>query len=150
MLARQLAYWKQQLAGALTGPSLRGDLPGTPGPTSKGGLVPMVLPGDLVRSLRSLAAACGATLFVVVLAAWKARASSCSSAARHYDTHNPQISTARDAGSWAPCTCPSNDAEKASLHAAVPPCHSMGAPCAPSHCADLARRASCARSSALA
>lgn len=79
----QLEYWKQQLAGALTGPPLRGDLPGMPGPTSKGGLVPMALPTDLVRSLRSLAAACGATLFVVVLAAWKARApSSCSSAAQ--------------------------------------------------------------------
>ena len=110
MLAPQLEYWKQQLAGALTGPPLRGDLPGTPGPTSKGGLVPMALPTDLVRSLRSLAAACGATLFVVVLAAWKARASpSCSSAALRRHMQSPY--------EWRsitlPCTYPSGGTGKA-------------------------------------
>lgn len=72
-LAPQLAYWRQHLAGALQAPPLRGDLPGAPGPGSKGGNVAVVVPADLVRSLRSLAAACGATLYVVVLAGFKAR-----------------------------------------------------------------------------
>lgn len=72
-LAPQLAYWKQHLAGALQAAPLRGDLPGAPGPGSKGGNVAVVVPADLVRSLRSLAIACGATLYVVVLAAFKAR-----------------------------------------------------------------------------
>lgn len=100
-MAPQLDYWKEQLAGALTGPPLRGDLPGTPGATSKGGLVPMALPTDLVRSLRSLAAACGATLFVVVLAAWKARAqASCSCAGQRRHAQTPQWQSVS-----LPCTC---------------------------------------------
>ena len=74
-LAPQLAYWRGQLAGAPAGAPLRGDFRGPPGPGSMGGSLPLVLPADLVRSLRSLTAACGATLFVVVLTAWKARPS---------------------------------------------------------------------------
>ncbi len=73
-LAPQLAYWRGQLAGVPAAAPLRGDFRGPPGPGSMGGSLPLSLPADLARSLRSLAAACGATLFVVVLAAWKARA----------------------------------------------------------------------------
>ena len=70
-LAPQRAYWSKTLAGVCSMP-LRGDLHGPPAP-STGDRVPVVLQADLVRSLKSLAAACGATLLVVVLAAWKAR-----------------------------------------------------------------------------
>ena len=38
-----------------------------------GSSIAVALPVDLVRSRKSLARACGATLFTVVLAAWKAR-----------------------------------------------------------------------------
>lgn len=72
-IAPQLAYWKQRLAGALQGPVIRGDLPGGPCASSKGGTLQMVVPADLLRSLKSLATACGATLNVAVLAAFKAR-----------------------------------------------------------------------------
>ena len=70
-MARQLAYWKEALAGAPTGFKMRGDFAGPPTAHSPGGSLPVALPADLVRSLKSLAAACGATLFVVVLTAWK-------------------------------------------------------------------------------
>lgn len=50
---------------------MRGDFAGPPTANSPGGALPVALPADLVRSLKSLAAACGATLFVVVLTAWK-------------------------------------------------------------------------------
>ena len=70
-MARQLAYWKEALAGAPMGFKMRGDFAGPPTANSPGGALPVALPADLVRSLKSLAAACGATLFVVVLTAWK-------------------------------------------------------------------------------
>lgn len=70
-LAPQRAFWSRTLAGA-RGMPLRGDVHGPPAP-GMGNRVPVVLQADLVRSLKSLAAACGATLPVVVLAAWKAR-----------------------------------------------------------------------------
>ncbi len=72
-LAPQLAYWKKALAGMPHSMSLRGDFPGPPTASSDGGSLPMAMPADLVRSLKSLATACGATLFVVVLAAWNVR-----------------------------------------------------------------------------
>ena len=50
---------------------MRGDFAGPPTANSPGGVLPVKLPADLVRSLKSLAAACSATLFVVVLTAWK-------------------------------------------------------------------------------
>jgi hypothetical protein len=72
-LAPQLEYWRRALAGAPSSLHLRGDFPGPPTPGSMGSSIAVALPVDLVRSLKSLARACGATLFTVVLAAWKAR-----------------------------------------------------------------------------
>ena len=81
-MARQLAYWKEALAGAPTGFKMRGDFAGPPTANSPGGALPVALPTDLVRSLKSLAAACGATLFVVVLTAWKVPLPTASFASR--------------------------------------------------------------------
>jgi len=69
VLERQLSHWRSRLAGA---PDL--DLPtDRPRPavlSDRGSSVPVVLPPDVMRRLRDLAQAEGATLFMALLAAW--------------------------------------------------------------------------------
>lgn len=70
-LARQLAYWKQQLADL---PSLRlpTDRPRPATGTFRGAYEKMVLPGALTRSLRALSQQNGCTLFMTMLAVFDA------------------------------------------------------------------------------
>ncbi|HKH46547.1 MAG TPA: amino acid adenylation domain-containing protein [Thermoanaerobaculia bacterium] len=69
VLERQLSHWRTRLAGA---PDL--DLPtDRPRPavlSDRGAAVPVVLPADVAHRLRDLAQMEGATLFMVLLAAW--------------------------------------------------------------------------------
>jgi amino acid adenylation domain-containing protein len=69
-LAEELSYWKRELEGAepLLIPC---DRPRSQRRSSKGAFLPLTLSGDLLRSLRELGAAHGATLFMVMLAAFE-------------------------------------------------------------------------------
>jgi amino acid adenylation domain-containing protein len=68
----QLAYWRRQLAGELPVLDLPKDRPRPPQPSRRGHIVPCVLPPALVQRAKALAQAQGTTLFVVLLAAYKA------------------------------------------------------------------------------
>ncbi|HEX8320474.1 amino acid adenylation domain-containing protein [Longimicrobium sp.] len=70
-LARPLAYWKEVLAGAPELLELPADHPRPPVPSLRGGLVPVRAPLDVLARMRELARAEGATLFMVVLAAFQ-------------------------------------------------------------------------------
>ena len=69
----QREYWKKQLKDAPHVPHIPMpsdfDTPITD--DSLGEEIKVTVPADLVRSLKSLAIACGTTLFVTVLGAWK-------------------------------------------------------------------------------
>ncbi|HEY1537434.1 MAG TPA: condensation domain-containing protein, partial [Polyangiaceae bacterium] len=69
-LARDLAYWKGELAGA---PELElpFDLPPPAEPSSRGALTPLELPAELLPSLRDLGRSQGSTLFMVMLTAFE-------------------------------------------------------------------------------
>ncbi len=67
-----LAYWRRQLAGVPAELGLPTDRPRPPEKTYRGSSVPVELPPALVAPLRELARAEGATLFMVLAAAWKA------------------------------------------------------------------------------
>jgi amino acid adenylation domain-containing protein len=69
--AAELAYWVAQLAGAPELLELPADHPRPPVPTFRGGAIPVDLSADRVERLRELARAEGASLFVVVLAAFQ-------------------------------------------------------------------------------
>ena len=70
-VASSINYWKQQLRGipVLELPTDRPYPMG--GLSSKGGVLPFVVPPATAASLRKLTAVCGTTLFTVILAAWK-------------------------------------------------------------------------------
>jgi len=70
--ARQLAYWKEQLAGAPALLELPTDHPRPPVQSFRGGAVQVAVPPRVVEQLRRLARSEGATLYMVVLAAWQA------------------------------------------------------------------------------
>jgi amino acid adenylation domain-containing protein len=70
--ARQLAYWKERLAGAPEVLELPTDFPRPPAPTFRGASVPVEVPGALAERLREAARGEGATLHMVVLAAFQA------------------------------------------------------------------------------
>jgi len=70
-LARQLEYWKRQLAGAPELLELPTDHPRPPAPSYRGDTVPVSLPAVTLESLHELARAESATLFMVVLAAFQ-------------------------------------------------------------------------------
>ena len=70
--ARRLAYWTRRLAGAPELLELPADRPRPPAPSFRGGAVPVDLPAGLLPRLRALARAEGATLYMVVLAAFQA------------------------------------------------------------------------------
>jgi hypothetical protein len=65
----QLAYWRQALAGLPEEIPLPADRPRPPRPDFTGGSVDLDIPADLHRRLRDLAAASGATMFMVTVAA---------------------------------------------------------------------------------
>ncbi|HEX6751683.1 MAG TPA: amino acid adenylation domain-containing protein [Longimicrobium sp.] len=71
VLERQLAYWKERLAGAPELLELPTDHPRPPVQTYRGAYEPVELPGELVERLRTLAQSEGATLFMVVLGAFQ-------------------------------------------------------------------------------
>ncbi|HET7228583.1 MAG TPA: amino acid adenylation domain-containing protein [Longimicrobium sp.] len=70
--ARQLEYWKSQLAGAPELLELPADHPRPPVPSFRGGAVPVRVPVEVVDRLRELARGEGATLHMAVLAAFQA------------------------------------------------------------------------------
>lgn len=70
-LAGQLAYWKEQLAGAVP-VELPGDRPRSRHRSAAGALEPLALPNDLMDALSALGGRHGTTLFMVLLAAFEA------------------------------------------------------------------------------
>ncbi|WP_394836372.1 amino acid adenylation domain-containing protein [Pendulispora rubella] len=68
----QLTYWRQQLSGAPAVLELPTDRPRPPAQSAAGAMHDIAIPVDLSDRLRALARREGATLFMVLLAAWKA------------------------------------------------------------------------------
>ncbi len=71
-LERQLAYWREQLRGADAGLNLPTDRPRPPIPTFRGEQLEFVIDAELAGQLRALSRRQGATLFMTMLAAFKA------------------------------------------------------------------------------
>jgi amino acid adenylation domain-containing protein len=69
--ARHLAWWKERLSGMPELLELPTDHPRPPSPSFRGGTVPVNVPPEVLERLRELARAQGATLYMVVLAAFK-------------------------------------------------------------------------------
>jgi amino acid adenylation domain-containing protein len=67
---RHLAYWRDELDGIAELLELPADRPRPPVPTFRGGRVPVHVPGGVLERLRALARSEGATLYMVVLAAF--------------------------------------------------------------------------------
>ncbi|MFL6200700.1 MAG: condensation domain-containing protein, partial [Thermoanaerobaculia bacterium] len=72
VLASQLAGWRRLLAGAPTLLELPTDRPRPPSQSYRGDDVPVVLAPELARALVALGRRCGATPFMVLLAAFQA------------------------------------------------------------------------------
>ncbi len=70
-LSEQLAYWKQQLAGAPTTLDLPTDHPRPASPSSRGSLYVMTLPSALVDALKTLSRQQGTTLYMTLVAAFQ-------------------------------------------------------------------------------
>ena len=77
----QREYWKKQLKDAPYVPHIPmpSDFDRPITDDSLGEEIKVSVPADLVRSLKSLAIACGTTLFVTVLGAWKVGSSTTAS-----------------------------------------------------------------------
>ena len=71
-LERQIGYWREALAGAPVLLELPTDRPRQAQQDFSGARVPLVLDGELTRSLKQLSQRHGATLFMTVMAAWSA------------------------------------------------------------------------------
>ncbi|WP_233601911.1 non-ribosomal peptide synthetase [Corallococcus sp. CA047B] len=71
VLARQVAWWKQQLSGAPTQLELPTDFPRPPAISSRGARIPVRLSRELSRSVEALAKREGATPFMLLLSAWQ-------------------------------------------------------------------------------
>jgi amino acid adenylation domain-containing protein len=69
--AKQMAYWKERLAGAPPLLALPADRPRPAVPTFRGGVVPVRVPGGVLEQLRALGRGEGATLYMVALAAFQ-------------------------------------------------------------------------------
>ncbi|HET8797068.1 MAG TPA: condensation domain-containing protein, partial [Thermoanaerobaculia bacterium] len=69
-LARQIAFWKEHLAGAPALLTLPLDRPRPAVQSHAGGTVPLALSEELTARLRDLAQRHGVTLFMTLLAAW--------------------------------------------------------------------------------
>jgi amino acid adenylation domain-containing protein len=70
-LATQIAYWRQQLAGALSTIDLPTDRPRPPLPTSRGAIYTFTIPQSLLAQLVSLSRSERVTLFMTLLAAFQ-------------------------------------------------------------------------------
>ncbi|NET87243.1 MAG: amino acid adenylation domain-containing protein [Kamptonema sp. SIO1D9] len=70
-LDKALAYWKQKLEGDLPPLTLPADRPRPPIPTFKGARQPFQIDNTLTAQLRQLSQQQGATLFMILLTAWK-------------------------------------------------------------------------------
>ncbi|HEX7772326.1 MAG TPA: amino acid adenylation domain-containing protein, partial [Pyrinomonadaceae bacterium] len=70
VLQKQLAYWKQQLAGAPTVLELPHDRPRPPVQTYRGAYLKVELPSGLTQELNTLSRREGVTLFMLLLAAF--------------------------------------------------------------------------------
>jgi amino acid adenylation domain-containing protein len=70
VLARQIDYWRGQLAGAPTLLTLPVDRPRPPVQSSRGASVPFVLAADATAGLQTLSQRAGATLFMTLMAAF--------------------------------------------------------------------------------
>ena len=71
-LERQIGYWREALEGAPVLLELPTDRPRQAQQEFSGARVPLVLDGELTRSLKQLSQRHGTTLFMTVLAAWSA------------------------------------------------------------------------------
>ncbi|MFL6289705.1 MAG: amino acid adenylation domain-containing protein, partial [Thermoanaerobaculia bacterium] len=71
-LARQLGWWREHLAGAPPVLELPADRPRPPVPSGRGGVFPVAPPAALRDGVQALARRCGATPFMVLLAAFQA------------------------------------------------------------------------------
>jgi amino acid adenylation domain-containing protein len=69
-LEPSMEVWRQRLKGAGDATELPADRPRTAGTTAQDGLLLSTLPGDLVEDVRAFAAERGATVFMVLLAAF--------------------------------------------------------------------------------
>ena len=69
-VAKQLAYWRDRLAG-MTEVELPTDRPRPPVKTWKGDIISALLPKELTNRLQTIAGRHGATLFHLLLAAYK-------------------------------------------------------------------------------
>ena len=71
-LARQLGYWRAQLAGPLPALELQTDRPRSAAPGAAGASVVRVLPAAVVDALKALGRDHGATLYMTLLATYQA------------------------------------------------------------------------------
>jgi len=71
-LQRQIDYWRERLSGAPAALELAGDRRRPAVQSFRGGRVPLALPAELTAKLQALARSQGATLFMVLLAAFQA------------------------------------------------------------------------------
>ncbi|HEY2739578.1 MAG TPA: condensation domain-containing protein, partial [Thermoanaerobaculia bacterium] len=71
-LDRQLGFWRRHLAGATAVLDLPTDRPRPPVQSLRGSRVPVTLSAELSAALAETARAAGATLYMVLLAAWSA------------------------------------------------------------------------------
>ncbi|WP_406726985.1 amino acid adenylation domain-containing protein [Streptomyces sp. GD-15H] len=69
-LDTSMEVWRRRLKGAQDAPELPADRRRTPGTASRGGMLLTALPGDLVDEVRAFATERGATVFMVLLAAF--------------------------------------------------------------------------------
>ncbi len=69
--ARQIAYWRQRLAGAPTLLQLPADRPRPAAQTFRGAVETLALPADLARRLAGLSRRAGTTLFMTLLAVFQ-------------------------------------------------------------------------------
>ncbi|HEY0783847.1 MAG TPA: condensation domain-containing protein, partial [Thermoanaerobaculia bacterium] len=71
-LARQVEYWRRQLHGAPPVLELPADRPRPEVPSFRGAQLPFAIPGELGARLAALGRRCGATPFMLLLAAFQA------------------------------------------------------------------------------
>ena len=70
-LGPELTYWRRQLAGAPPALDLPSDRPRRPQRRFRGAYDAVTVPGDLTTAIRALGQREGATLFMIVVAAWR-------------------------------------------------------------------------------